>query len=68
MPSLDGLRLVRTARHMLPRLPVIVVSGRVDAQQGRELAQLGVDNVILKPFTEEQLIGSLRLSLISAPA
>ncbi len=68
MPSLDGLRLVRTARHMLPRLPVIVVSGRVDAQQGRELAQLGVDNVILKPFTEEQLIRALRLSQLSAPA
>lgn len=63
MSGIDGLKLIRTLRHMLPRLPVVVVSGRVDTAQQRELAQAGVAQIILKPFTEEQLAAALESSL-----
>jgi len=63
MSGVDGLKLIRTLRHMLPRLPIVVVSGRVDTAQQRELAQAGVAQIILKPFTEEQLAAALEGAL-----
>ena len=65
--GLDGLKLIRTLRHMLPRLPIVVVSGRVDTAQQRELAQAGVAQIILKPFTEEQLATALQRALAVPP-
>jgi two-component system capsular synthesis sensor histidine kinase RcsC len=67
MSGIDGLKLIRTLRHMLPRLPIVVVSGRVDIAQQRELAQAGIGQIILKPFTEEQLADALERALASPP-
>ncbi len=67
MSGIDGLKLIRTLRHMLPRLPIVVVSGRIDIAQQRELAQAGVGQIILKPFTEEQLADALERALASPP-
>ncbi|MFM9078980.1 MAG: ATP-binding protein, partial [Opitutaceae bacterium] len=68
MSGIDGLKLIRTLRHMLPRLPIVVVSGRVDTAQQRELAQAGVGQIILKPFTEEQLAAALERALAAPPS
>ena len=63
MPNIDGFRFVRTLRHMLPGIPVLVASGRLDEPDLRELAALGVERVLHKPFTEERLIEALRGAL-----
>lgn len=67
MSGIDGLKLIRTVRHMLPTLPVIVVTGRLESTRQRELAQAGVGEVILKPFTEEQLAAALERALTPPP-
>jgi two-component system cell cycle sensor histidine kinase/response regulator CckA len=68
MSGVDGLKLVRTVRHMLPRLPIVVISGRVDTSQQRELAQSGIGQIIFKPFTEEELAAALKRALATSPA
>lgn len=62
MPNMDGLAFVDAMRRILPAVPVIVSSGRLDdaATQFRELdAHLVLD----KPFTEDKLVTALRLAL-----
>jgi PAS domain S-box-containing protein len=60
MPHMDGLKLVRTLKHMMPGLPVLVCSGRVDEKQAHELATLGVVDVLHKPFDEVTFTAAIR--------
>ncbi len=55
MPHMDGLAFVRALRRMLPDVPVIVASGRVDEAASAELLRHGVTRRLDKPFTELQL-------------
>jgi CheY-like chemotaxis protein len=60
MPHMDGLKLVRTLKHMLPGIPVLVASGRVEEKQANELANLGVVSVLHKPFDEVTFTAAVR--------
>ncbi len=63
MPHMDGLAFVRALRRMLPDVPVIVASGRVDEAVASELQRLGVTRRLDKPFTQQQLARELRAVL-----
>jgi PAS domain S-box-containing protein len=67
MPRMDGLEFIRAARALLPDVPVMVCSGRIDATQREELARLDVTRILTKPFTERQLAETLK-DLLSKPA
>ncbi len=60
MPHMDGLKLVRTLKHMLPGMPVMVCTGRVEEKQAQELASLGVVSVLHKPFDEVTFTAAIR--------
>ncbi len=55
MPHMDGLAFVRVLRLLLPDIPVIVASGRMEDPQAAEMQALGVTHRLDKPFTEAQL-------------
>jgi len=55
MPHMDGLAFVRVLRLLLPDIPVIVASGRLEDPQAAEMKALGVTHRLDKPFTEGQL-------------
>jgi PAS domain S-box-containing protein len=55
MPHMDGLAFVRVLRLLLPDIPVIVASGRMEDPQAAEMQALGVNHRLDKPFTEGQL-------------
>ena len=59
MPNMDGLELVRRLRELLPSLPVLVISGRLDAATDLELKALGVVGRLDKPFTGGQLADAM---------
>ena len=59
MPHMDGMAFVRALRRILPDLPVIVSSGRMDDAVLAEFKTLGVANHLNKPFTEAQLADAL---------
>ncbi|MCB9776836.1 MAG: response regulator, partial [Nitrospiraceae bacterium] len=63
MPHMDGLVFVRALRRMLPDIPVVVASGRMEEAMAAEFQSLGVVNRLDKPFTEFQLAEALRTLL-----
>jgi PAS domain S-box-containing protein len=60
MPHMDGLAFVRALRQLLPDIPVVVASGRMDDATAAEFNALGVTSHMDKPFTEEQLAEALK--------
>ena len=60
MPHMDGLAFVRVLRLVLPDVPVVVASGRLEDPQAAEMKALGVTHRLDKPFTEAQLVEVLQ--------
>jgi PAS domain S-box-containing protein len=64
MPHMDGLAFIRALRRMLPDIPVVMASGRLEDRVKDELATLGVKVFLDKPFTEGQLVEALKKLLL----
>lgn len=60
MAQLDGIGFVRALRRMLPDIPVLFVSGRLDDAEKEEIQSLGVSAHLLKPFSEAQLAAAMQ--------
>jgi PAS domain S-box-containing protein len=60
MPHMDGLGFARALRRMLPDMPIVVASGRLDEITKVEFKSLGVTMHLAKPFTEAQLADVLK--------
>ena len=60
MPHMDGLAFVRTLRRILPDIPIVVASGRMEDALAGEFKALGVTSRLDKPFTEAQLAEVLK--------
>jgi signal transduction histidine kinase len=65
MPGLTGFELLRKFREneQLRTIPVIVISAKVDRAAMRKGMELGAADFITKPFTEEEVILSIRARL-----
>jgi len=66
MPKMDGLAFVYALRELLPDIPVIVSSGRLDDGPAAEFMALGVHLILDKPFTEDSLANALKAALRSS--
>lgn len=57
MPKLDGLGLLRAIRAYEPikNTAFIMLTGRADRELVQRAAQYGVNNYLVKPFTNQQL-------------
>ncbi len=64
MPHMDGLAFVRALRRMLPAIPVVVASGRMEDNVAEEFKALRVTDLLDKPFTEAQLAEVLKTVLM----
>jgi CheY-like chemotaxis protein len=65
MPGLDGFGVIR-ALHEDERtrpIPIIVISASVEPERMRHAMDLGAEDFIVKPFTEDQVVGSIRARL-----
>lgn len=60
MPGLTGLELVERLRRIRPRLPVILSSGYLTAENRDRAAALGVDAVLPKPCALEDIVAASR--------
>ena len=60
MPRMDGITFVREVRLLLPDIPIVVASGRMEDDEAAELAALGVTGRLDKPFTQAQLAEALK--------
>ncbi|MDZ4288127.1 MAG: response regulator, partial [Prosthecobacter sp.] len=60
MPHMDGLSFVRSLRRLLPDIPIMVASGRLEDAEAGEFKILGVTSRLDKPFTQTQLAEALK--------
>lgn len=59
MPGMDGVSLVSKAREMNYKCSFIIISGYKDFEYAQKALKLGVEDYILKPIDEEELINTL---------
>jgi len=60
LPGLDGLELIRKARAVKPRLPILILTARDRWQDKVEGLEAGADDYLTKPFHVEELQARLR--------
>lgn len=65
MPGLDGFGLIAAlhADEQTRPIPIIIISASVEPAQMRRGMDLGAEDFIVKPFTEDQVLGSIRARL-----
>lgn len=63
MPGMNGFTLIWALRRAKPDLRVMVATGEGSEDNIRELEQMGVRHVLLKPFTTKRLLDSVASAL-----
>jgi len=64
MPGITGLQLIESVRALRPGLPVLLMSGHIDQYTNREIARLGLANLVTKPWTVATLVRAVQTSLL----
>lgn len=60
MPKMTGLELIEQAKKLKPKLACIVLSGYQEFDYVRQGMQLGIENYLLKPVDEDELIKTVQ--------
>ncbi len=66
MPEMSGLELAREVRRIAPELPLVLMSGNLDARALERSALLGVVHHLPKPCSLEQLSSTLVTAALEA--
>ena len=64
MPGQSGLDLLQQFKLRFPSLPVIMITGRADAETVKQAAEHHVAGYVLKPIEPDKLLESIRRALI----
>lgn len=64
MPHLDGEAILDQIQKELPNTPVIVITGRIDAETAVNCMKSGAFDYIVKPVDENRLVASVNKSLL----
>jgi DNA-binding response OmpR family regulator len=60
MEDMDGLEVLRIFKKMVPRMPVIMLTGHGSEQAAREGMELGAFDYLMKPCDFDELIRKIR--------
>jgi two-component system, LuxR family, response regulator FixJ len=63
MPGMSGLDVVERLRREGIRLPIILISGRLDTTTKERAASLGVTKIVDKPFAARRLVNLIQATL-----
>lgn len=67
MPGVSGLDLATDLGREYPDLEILYISGYIGSLAAEALSRRSPDRVLLKPFTEEELLNRVRMLLGIAP-
>jgi CheY-like chemotaxis protein len=67
MPQMDGISLIREVRKLDPAIVFIASTGRSDDKRMGEIEALDVPYTLMKPYSQEKLLATVRDALASAP-
>ena len=63
MPHVDGEAILDQITSQNPQIPIIIITGRIDAETAVECMKSGTFDYIVKPVDENRLIASVKKSL-----
>ena len=66
MPNMSGLEVLDELRNLGSRIPVLMISAHLEAQEPERMHKLGATDCIPKPFEWEDLIG--RIEELASPS
>lgn len=66
MPDMDGIETIQFVRKTWPQLPVIAMTGQIQAPYLRAATLFGVKATLQKPFTHTQLVEAIAKALTPA--
>lgn len=64
MPHVDGEAILDQIHNQLPGTPVIIITGRIDAETAVNCMKSGAFDYIVKPVDENRLVASVKKSLL----
>jgi len=64
MPEMDGVEVTKAVKHLRPDIDVIVITGYASIETAVETVKFGAMDYIQKPFTEGELLESVKTALI----
>lgn len=64
MPHIDGEAILDQILYKLPNTPVIIITGRIDAETAVNCMKSGAFDYIVKPVDENRLVASVKKSLL----
>ncbi len=59
MPGMSGFEVFEQARQLHPQMPVVLVTGHGTPEIVNEANRLGFSAILLKPFTSDELRGTV---------
>ena len=59
MPFMNGLELSRIVKKIQPWVKIIILSGHDEFEYAKEAISIGIEDYLLKPFTQDDLFESL---------
>ncbi len=68
MPNMDGITLVGRIRESDKTTPLIMVTTEAEKTRVIEAIKAGVNNYVIKPFTQDALVDKVRQTLARATA
>jgi CheY-like chemotaxis protein len=68
MPEMNGIEVVKAAKHLRPDVDVAVITGYGTIESAVETMQFGAVDYVQKPFTEEELVAIANRLLIKRKA
>ena len=63
MPGLDGIELSERASAKCPEMKTLVITGYADQQQRAAVSAGGIDSILIKPFTLQQICSAANAAL-----
>lgn len=63
MPEISGMRVLRDIKRAKPSLPVVIITGYATVQSAVQAMKLGATDYLEKPFTPEELLGTVTAAL-----
>jgi two-component system NtrC family response regulator len=60
MPGMDGIELLARLKEYAPHLPVILITAYAEVEKAVEAMHLGAFTYLAKPFSNEQLLATVR--------
>lgn len=66
MPDVGGMRVLRDVKRVKPSVPVVMITAFATVKSAVQAIQLGANDYLEKPFTPEDLLGSIDRAIKNA--